>query len=58
VTEGRKKSRMELQAVDCFVDLLVFPVKNDADQVLLLVGELGYRGEVFFFSFVASSGLV
>jgi hypothetical protein len=49
---------MELQAVDCFVDLLVFPVKNDADQVLLLVGELGYRGEVFFFSFVASSGLV
>jgi hypothetical protein len=49
---------MELQAVDCLVDLLVLSVEDDADQVLLIIGELGDFCEVLVFSLRRKRGLV
>jgi hypothetical protein len=42
--------RMELQAIDCLIDLLVFPIENDPYEILLFVRKLEDFSEVLFFS--------
>jgi hypothetical protein len=41
---------MELQAIDRLINVLIFPIENDPDKILLFVRKLEDFTEVLFFS--------